>query len=95
MPLHKRLKGQEYSQKFLEALDWVLQFRAQERPQSVAAWREALQPRRTLTVRASAQENRPEIAAKRRPMVFTFGVVLAIAALAAAVTYLLLNWLPR
>ena len=95
VPLHKRLKGQEYSQKFLEALDWALQFRAQERPQSVAAWREALAPRRTLTVRAGVPENRPEVAAKRRPMVITFGVVLAIAALAAAVAYLLTNWMSR
>jgi serine/threonine protein kinase len=41
VPLAQRLRGQEYSDKFLSAVDWALHFRAQDRPQTVAEWRKA------------------------------------------------------
>lgn len=41
-PLARRLRGNEYSTAFLESVDWALQFRAEDRPQNVAAWRQAL-----------------------------------------------------
>ncbi len=49
IPLTQRLKGQEYSPAFLSAVDWALRFKAEDRPQTVPAWREALdasQPKR-------------------------------------------------
>lgn len=42
VPLAKRLRGSEYSQPFLEAVDWALEFRSEDRPQTVAQWRTAL-----------------------------------------------------
>jgi serine/threonine protein kinase len=42
VPLAQRLRGQEYSREFLEAIDWALQFRADARPQNIAEWRVAL-----------------------------------------------------
>jgi serine/threonine protein kinase len=92
VPLQKRLRGQEYSQKFLEALDWALQFRAQERPQSVVAWRNALAPHPKKVVRReSIQPRKSKDDAKPRVMAITFGIVIAIAALVAVVAYFL-NW---
>lgn len=42
VPLSRRLRDSEYSTAFLEAVDWALNFNAQDRPQNVAAWRKAL-----------------------------------------------------
>jgi serine/threonine protein kinase len=42
VPLTTRLRNQEYSQPFLEAVDWALRPRGADRPQSVEEWRKAL-----------------------------------------------------
>jgi hypothetical protein len=42
VPLQQTLRSSEYSQGFLAAVDWALQFRGQDRPQNIAAWRTAL-----------------------------------------------------
>ena len=43
VPLVKRLRGQEYSENFLAAIDWALELRAEQRPQKIATWRDALE----------------------------------------------------
>ena len=40
--MSQRLRGQEYSGEFLAAIDWALKLRAEHRPQSIRAWRQAL-----------------------------------------------------
>ena len=42
VPLASRLRNQEYSQPFLEAVDWALRPRGADRPQTLADWRQAL-----------------------------------------------------
>ena len=42
VPMSLRLRGQEYSEEFLAAVDWALKLRAEQRPQSIHAWRQAL-----------------------------------------------------
>lgn len=42
VPLSHRLRGQEYSDDLLAAIDWSLQVNPQDRPQTIAAWREVL-----------------------------------------------------
>jgi serine/threonine protein kinase len=42
VPLSDRLSGSEYSPHFLAAVDWALQRRGGDRPQTVEAWRGAL-----------------------------------------------------
>jgi hypothetical protein len=48
VPLSRRLHGQEYSQQFLSAVDWALKVRAEQRPQNISSWREALESGRYL-----------------------------------------------
>jgi len=42
VPLAERLRNQEYSRPFLEAVDWALRPHGTDRPQTLSAWREAL-----------------------------------------------------
>src|SRR5260370_40054660 len=54
VPMSQRLRGQEYSGEFLAAVDWALKLRAEQRPQSIHAWRQALNlTRRTSIVQKS------------------------------------------
>lgn len=84
VPLVKRLKGQEYSAKFLSAVDWALCFRPEDRPQTVAEWRKAFS-RPSVPSRA----NRP-VKSKVKTFWITVALVLAgIAVLAVAISYVL------
>jgi len=42
VPLQHQLRDSEYSSGFLAPVDWALQFRGQDRPPTIAAWRAAL-----------------------------------------------------
>jgi serine/threonine protein kinase len=46
LPLADRFRHQDYTQPFLAAIDWALQRRASDRPQTIEAWRNALISRR-------------------------------------------------
>lgn len=54
-----------YSEEFLEAIDWALQFKIADRPQNLAEWRQAIQP--SLAVRRT-QAVMPKAAAARKLM---------------------------
>jgi hypothetical protein len=63
VPLSQRLRGQEYSDNLLAAIDWSLQVNPQDRPQTIAAWREVLHgktsPPRPAPVPASQAASAP------------------------------------
>jgi serine/threonine protein kinase len=81
-PLFNRLRGQEYSAKFLKAVDWALQFRAQDRPQTVAEWRKAfVQPKKR-------QRRPPRL--KDRKILLTLGIVLGIVLLTVLIACVIL-----
>jgi serine/threonine protein kinase len=48
IPLTQRLHGQEYSENFLGAIDWALKVRAEQRPQDISTWRDALESRQRV-----------------------------------------------
>jgi len=68
VPMSQRLRGQEYSGEFLAAVDWSLKLRAEQRPQSIRAWRQAL----NVTcggsfVQKSRHSSDPSIASSAKP----------------------------
>jgi len=100
IPLVRRLKGQEYSHGFLSAIDWALQFKAENRPSTVAAWREALNaslPKKGgRSKRVSYLEKLGRLRSRDRQAFWRAiakiaCIVLGILALAALITYLLLS----
>jgi hypothetical protein len=55
VPMSQRLRGQEYSEEFLSAIDWALKLRAEQRPQSIRAWRQALNLTRGVSIVQKSQ----------------------------------------
>jgi serine/threonine protein kinase len=100
VPLTQRLKGQEYSPGFLSAVDWALRFKAEERPQTVQAWREALdasQPKKqSRSKRVSYLEKLGRLRTRNsqaywKVIAIVACIVFGIVALAAVITYLLMG----
>jgi serine/threonine protein kinase len=100
VPLTRRLKGQEYSAGFLSAVDWALRFRAEDRPQTIHAWREAIdasQPRkRSQSKRTSYLEKLGRLRTRNRQAFWRLvaiiaSIVFGIIALATVITYLLMG----
>lgn len=70
VPLSQRLRGQEYSGEFLAAVDWALKLRAEQRPQSIRAWRQALDLTREAAIVQKSPHSpgpRPSIASSLKP----------------------------
>jgi serine/threonine protein kinase len=70
VPLSQRLRGQEYSGEFLAAVDWALKLRAEQRPQSIRAWRQALDLTRGAAIVQKSLYSpspRPSIASSAKP----------------------------
>ncbi|EDY17346.1 serine/threonine protein kinase [Chthoniobacter flavus Ellin428] len=100
VPLTRRLKGQEYSAGFLSAVDWALRFRAEDRPQTIHAWREAIeasQPKqRSHSKRTSYLEKLGRLRTRNQHAFWKLvaiiaGIVFGIIALATLITYLLMG----
>ncbi len=77
-----------YSDDFLEAIDWALQFKIEDRPQNLAQWRQAIQPSRIAQKKPLARPGTPRLA-PQKPVKKSAGkrylvAVLTIAALGAA-----------
>jgi serine/threonine protein kinase len=97
VPLQQALRGSEYSQGFLAAVDWALQVRGQDRPQNIAAWRPALnatQPRKPVKEGSNFFERLDSLRKRDSRsfwrLVIMVGVVLLGAiAIAVVLTYLL------
>ncbi|MBV8227730.1 MAG: serine/threonine protein kinase, partial [Verrucomicrobia bacterium] len=94
VPLRKRLHGQEYSQEFLEAVDWALQVKAEARPQSVAVWRKALTSHRSGRPPKSDNEVRPKTKSNRKVLMIALVVVFAAGGIVWAAIYLV-GQLPK
>jgi serine/threonine protein kinase len=99
VPLARQLRGQEYSAKFLKAVDWALQFQAKDRPQTVQEWRKAFVGGKSG--RHVDTNNRENLRTKFlshnfwKFFVHPLVVVLAFVLLAALIAYLLGLWLSR
>jgi serine/threonine protein kinase len=100
VPLTQRLKGQEYSPGFLSAIDWALKFKAEDRPQTVQAWREALDASRPMKQRRSKKVSYLEKLGRLRTrnhqafwkiVAIIACVVFGTVALATVITYLLMG----
>ena len=57
VPVSQRLRGQEYSEEFLAAVDWALKLRAEQRPQNIRSWRQALDMTRAKSTAARSQNS--------------------------------------
>ncbi len=72
LPPSRRSAARDYSAGFLDAIDWGLQFKAEDRPQTVAQWREAMfadnaPVRRPMAPRRDLPSTRPEPRVSARP----------------------------
>ncbi|MDX1515020.1 MAG: protein kinase, partial [Gammaproteobacteria bacterium] len=61
--------GDRYSPAFLDSIDWGLAFRRQDRPQSIALWRDALESGKAMQAHEAATERAPAWAAPEPPTV--------------------------
>jgi serine/threonine protein kinase len=86
VPLQKRLHNQEFSAKFLAAVDWALAFKAEHRPQTVAAWRENLAPTKN---RRQSPLPKPVKISRLRPIYITIAAVIGVALLILGIVVLL------
>ena len=87
VPLARQLRRQEYSTKFLNAVDWALQFRARDRPQTVQQWRKAF-PRGGKKNRE--KKRREKVSSPDSSKFFAVRIVLAVLLLAALIVCVLL-----
>jgi serine/threonine protein kinase len=103
IPLARRLHGQEYSENFLAAVDWALKLRAEQRPQSICAWRDALESRQGVPALGKARPFRAGFATqwlqpgfwldfwKKHPLTILLvlsGTILLTAAIALVIYFL-------
>jgi serine/threonine protein kinase len=88
VPLQKRLRNQEYSTKFLEAVDWALRFEGKDRPQNIAEWRKALLPSsgRKLDPWKEKRDEKNDI---RRTITIALAVTVGVVVLGGAIFLLL------
>jgi serine/threonine protein kinase len=88
IPLVRQLRGKEYSTKFLTAVDWALQFRARDRPQTIGQWREAfLQARQGKKIWGT--KSRPKAIKQNPAGFFAARIILAVLLLATLIVCVL------
>lgn len=64
LPRLAQLKPEDCSEAFLEAVDWALAVRPQERPQSVVLWRDVLEGRMAVPRAVRPDVTRPDVSAR-------------------------------
>jgi serine/threonine protein kinase len=99
-PLVRQLRGQEYSERFLKAVDWALQLQAKDRPQNVEEWRKALAPKTQIKPVKPLPWRIPNWALPNfslspealRVCVFCLSVLIGVAVLATLISVILINF---
>jgi len=92
VPLVRQLRGQEYSNRFLSAVDWALRVHGKDRPQTVEEWRAAFpQPSSVLGNSGGRDKKRLPIISRAVLKVIAFwaGLVFGVIALATLIYQIL------